>query len=341
MANFKWFNTDFRKTRSADEIRCAPRGKQAIAVAAGLLMITSFAAVGCSKSKEPARVSSSNSNQMSSTGAALGPAPSMPLTAAVSDKPVAKKVVKKRPSVVSYKDVASGVSFLYPRKYSLKTGDDAKLEWNGLGPVPMNFIEPGGVTVAAVVLPENSYPGTDFASAFFNISVNRGLSAEACGKFGLTDSVHPDEPAKAAKVKVGGKEFDQVEDFGGEAIKQADAKYYHLYENGACYEFAIGLGTAGYGIEEGIEPVDRAQVFAKLEKILATVKLQPVAEKEVTVARTDELVGKDVTASGASDTDKGTMEKKTDTSKELAVEKSSVQEGGSAKSAPPSDSVQK
>jgi hypothetical protein len=208
----------------------------------------------------------------------------------------------------------------------------------------MNFIEPGGLTVAAVVLPEDSYPGTDFASAFFNISVNRSLSAEACGKFGLTDSVHPDEPAVAAKVKIAGKEFDQVEDFGGEAIKQADAKYYHLYENGACYEFALGLGTAGYGVEEGIEPVDRAQVFAKLEKILATVKLQPVAEKQITVAKTDQPATKEET--GGAVTDTGTkgmaVEKTADiANREVIVEKGTTPASPTAKSVQTSDTMQK
>lgn len=341
MANFKRFNSDFKQTRAAKETGCASSGKPMAALAAGLLMITSFAAVGCSKSKEATPASRTNSSQLSSSSTVT---PTMTPIVAVSQKPVAKKMVKKRPSMVTYKDMASGVSFQYPRKYALKTGGEAKLEWNGLGPVPMNFIEPGGLTVAAVVLPENSYPGTDFVSAFFNISVNRSLSAEACGKFGLTDSVHPDEPAAAAKVKIAGKEFDQVEDFGGEAIKQADAKYYHLYENGACYEFALGLGTAGYGVEEGIEPVDRSQVFAKLERILATVKLQPVGEKELTVAKSDQQGTKEVTGGAVTETDSKGMavEKTSDISnKEVNVEKSPISDSGTAKTAQASDTTPK
>jgi hypothetical protein len=154
--------------------------------------------------------------------------------------------------------------------------------------------------------------------------VNRALSAEACSKFSLGDALHPDEPAAATKIKVGDKELDQVEAFGGEAIKQADAKYYHLYENGACYEFALGLGTAGYGIEEGIEPVDRAQVFSKLEKILATVKLQPVSEKEIVVARSSEPGTKDA----ATETSKPDALVKTSegTGKEVSAEKSTIPE---------------
>lgn len=340
MANFKLFNSDFRQTRAAEETGCASSGKRMVALAASLLITTSFAAVGCSKSKEGTRVSTPTPSSSQPSSSTVTPVPMTPILA-VSEKPLAKKVVKKRPSTVTYKDVASGISFQYPRKYALKTGEDAKLEWNGLGPVGMNFIEPGGLTVAAVVLPENSYPGTDFASAFFNISVNRSLSAEACGKFGRTDSVHP---AAAAKVKIAGKEFDQVEDFGGEAIKQADAKYYHLYENGACYEFALVLGTAGYGVEEGIEPVDRARVFAKLEKILATVKLQPVAKKEVTLAKSNEPATKEVTGGAVTETGtKGVAVEKTADigNKEVTVEKSTTPDSGTAKSVQTSDTIQK
>jgi hypothetical protein len=342
MANSKLFNSDFRQTRAAEETGYASSGKRIAALAASLLIITSFAAVGCSKSKEGTRVSTPSSSQPSSSST-VSPVAMTPILA-VNEKPVAKKVLKKRPSTVTYKDVASGISFQYPRKYTLKTGEDAKLDWNGLGPVGMNFIEPGGVTVAAVVLPENSYPGTDFASAFFNISVNRSLSAEACGKFGLTDSVHPEEAAAAAKVKIGGKEFEQVEDFGGEAIKQADAKYYHLYENGACYEFALGLGTAGYGVEDGIEPVDRAQVFAKLERILATVKLQPVAEKQITVAKSDQPATKEMSRDAVTDTGtKGmAVEKTADiANKEVTVEKSTTPASATAKSVQASETIPK
>jgi hypothetical protein len=41
------------------------------------------------------------------------------------------------------------------------------------------------------------------------------------------------------------------------------------------------LGTAGYGAKDGVEPVDRDQVFAKLEKILATVKVNPIEQEQV------------------------------------------------------------
>ena len=63
-------------------------------------------------------------------------------------------------------------------------------------------------------------------------------------------------------------------------MKQTDARYYHAFSNGACYEFALGIGTEGNVDGEGIKPVDRDQLFGKLEKILASVKLQPAVVPE-------------------------------------------------------------
>jgi hypothetical protein len=193
-----------------------------------------------------------------------------------------KKVHKKRPTTVTYRDANSGVSFVYPRKYELVTGDKAQPQFAEMGAAPMNFVQPGAVTVATVTLPEASYPGTDFTSAFFNVNVNRGVSEQECSHFAFVDTRNADgEPVDAEKVKVGSKDMETTSDFSGSAVKQAEAQYYHSYENGACYEFVLGLGTAGYGTANGVEPVDRAEVFKKLEKILASVKIQPVEQERV------------------------------------------------------------
>ena len=147
--------------------------------------------------------------------------------------------------------------------------------------VPMNFVQPGGVAVATVALPGGSYPGTDFASAFFNVNVNRSVSEQECAHFAFVDTRNADgEPVDAEKVKIGSTDMEMTSDFSANAIKQAETQYYHSYENGACYEYVLGLGTAGYGTKDGIEPVNRDEVFAKLEKILATVKINPVETEQ-------------------------------------------------------------
>jgi len=145
----------------------------------------------------------------------------------------------------------------------------------------MNFVQPGGVAVATVSLPGGSYPGTDFASAFFNVNVNRSVSEQECAHFAFVDTRNADgEPVDAEKVKIGLTDMEMTSDFTASAMKQAETQYYHSYENGACYEYVLGLGTAGYGSKDGIEPVNRDEVFAKLEKILTTVKINPIEAEQ-------------------------------------------------------------
>jgi len=244
-----------------------------IATVSGLTLLGTSA---CSRGSNKTATSAASQNSINQTLSAVS-TPTPPPTAATPAP--AKKVARKRPSTVTYKESSYGVSFRYSRKYALKTGDEAHRDLAGLGPLPTNFAQPGGVIVATVEVPHDAYPDTDFASAFFNVSVNRSLSADECGQFALP--VHLEtESVPAAKVKIGATEFDEVEDTDANQPKQADAKYYHVFQNGACYEFALGLGTSNDG-DSGVSPVDRGAVFGKLERILSTVKIQPVAEPVV------------------------------------------------------------
>jgi hypothetical protein len=216
-----------------------------------------------------AGVSSPASNSATPAGAVT--------TAQANTVPVAaaKKSPRKRPANVTFSDANSGVSFLYPRKFALSSGNDALPQFAGLGAASMNFVQPGGVAVATVVLPDGSYPGTDFASAFFNVNVNRNVSEQECAHFALADSHNVNgQSMDTEKVKIGSTDMETTSNFSASALTQTETQYYHSYENGACYEYVLSLGTAGYGVKDGAEPVNRDVVFAKLEKILATVKIK-------------------------------------------------------------------
>ena len=249
-----------------------------------------FGAIACSKqSSKPAVVAVSSPTTLPSPPAVAA----LPAAAMTEAVPVKKqKAVKKRPANVRYSDVNTGVSFLYPRRAALISGDKAQPELAAIGEVPMNFVQPGGTTVATVALPENSYPGTDFASAFFKVNVNPSVSEKECAHFAFVDTRNGDgEPIDAERVKVGDVNMEMTSDFTAGAVKQADTQYYHSYESGACYEYVLGLGTEGFGTEAGVEHVNRDQVFAKLEKILATVKIDPVEHASVAEAAATTMTG--------------------------------------------------
>ena len=265
------------------------------------LLIVCSVAVGCSSDK-PKPVSTTTETPITQSTPPITtssmPAQVMPVQQAAA-KPVHKKIVHRAPPTLAYADKTSGVSFQYPRKYELKTGDAAN-ELVSSGPIPMDFVQPGGTALAAVSVPDSAYPNSDLASAFFNVSVNKTLTADQCGEFSVPqpNPAAPSDPTVQAtaqlatppisKLMVGDMELQSAEtNASGETsngTREAASKYYHVFQNGACYEFALRVTTTANSsptTESTTKPVNRDEVFQRLEKILATVKINPVASPEV------------------------------------------------------------
>ncbi|MBZ5600297.1 MAG: hypothetical protein LAN83_18480 [Acidobacteriia bacterium] len=261
-------------------------GKRTSAALAGAslaaAMLTAFLLTsGCSKGSSKPAATSNPAPQATPVAAAPAP-PTPPATQPPEVKKPGHKSSRQH-KLSAYTNPAYGVSFRYPKYYNLKEGDKANLQWDGLGPVEMNFVQPGGSTLTAVELPPSMYVGTDFTSAFFNVSVNPKLTADQCGEFAWPETGSPDENLLIPeKTKVGTIELEGIEASAATQTQQADAKYYHIFQNGMCYEFALGVETtASDDAADGIKSVDRDQVFRKLNWILSTVKIQPVDVPEV------------------------------------------------------------
>ena len=343
-------------------------GKNAGALLFGALLIVCSLTVGCTKD-EPKPVSSNNQIPVSQN-----PTPNTmlssntPAPAVLPAKPAPKKIVKKRPATVTYADQTYGVTFEYPRKYGLETGN-AATELVASSPLPMNFVVPGGVALAAVELPETAFADTDLSAAYFNVSVNKDVTAEQCGEFAVPQpkAVAPSEATQAAaqpvttesvssksgssqpvstenastqaptqsgstenpaqqtatastaavattsapttpmstsstpvpptstatpaasvaaastsKLMLGDLELQSAEAVAGEGNRQSDTKYFHIFQNGGCYEFALNVTTMAHETEGAMKHVDRDKVFNRLAAIMATVKINPVATPEVT-----------------------------------------------------------
>jgi hypothetical protein len=288
MANFTELHLsnnpqDPRKSKNTNHTKSLSKEKALFG--AGLIAVTAVSGVfllitnGCSKgSKAASNISAPAPVSQNVTTPAPGVAAVQPPVTA--PKPTKKRVQRKAPTA-TFTEPAYGVSFKYPKSYLLKAGDDSQLDLAGLGTVKTNFVQPGAVTVAAIELPRSSYPGTDFTAAYFGMSVNSTLSQEQCEQFAFPKSEHPEsEPGSVSKVKIAGTEYAMVEDLGGSDKQESHVKYFHHFENGNCYEFSMGLGTLDDTVA-GLKPVKRSLVFGRMEQILASVKLQPVAVPEV------------------------------------------------------------
>ena len=288
---------------------------------AALLIVCSLT-VGCSSNNDqPKPVTSNKQIPVTQPQTPVAPAPVMQ----AENKPAPKKIVHKKPATVNYTDKNTGVTFEYPRRYAIETGSAAS-DLVASSPLPMNFIAPGGVALAAVELPETGFANTDFSSAFFNVSVHKSLTADQCTEFAVpqpkvmststptpapsTESAStssapapapstetkpeqsasaqpaPEQPTaskssdasepQGSKLLVGDLELRATEAVTGEGTRQSDSKYFHVFQNGSCYEFALNV-TTDKSADGVTKHVDRDKVFSRLEQILSTVKINSVA----------------------------------------------------------------
>src|SRR5205085_9314189 len=148
--------------------------------------------------------------------------------------------------------------------------------------------KPGAVEIASLDMPDGLYPETDFSSALLNVSVHQGLSEDECGQFAaqsndaaVTKTTDADQstksadPSKPSAIKLGANQFTEIEQMSGACDRQSDLKYFHLFKNGACYEFALDVETSRKA-DEDLAQVDRGKIFHQLEKILASAQIKDV-----------------------------------------------------------------
>jgi hypothetical protein len=289
-------------------------------IATSLLGLSLFETGGCSKTSDKSATISAPT-ETAPLPALPGPAaslqPAAPVSSAGAKAPTRKTRIQRTLIASSYTNPLYGVSFRYPKNYSLMEGDTANAEWTRLEPIAMNFVQPGGTTLTMVELPNRLYPGTDLASAFFTVSVHTGLNRASCGQFASSDpgpaaagasgdggdgappaAVSPVatssiESAPAEPLDGPSTELDRT---GDQGARHADAKYYHVFENGACYEFALGFETtAPDPTASPIKAVDRSLVFRKLNWMLSTVKIEAagVPDEATQAPLTPATLGKD------------------------------------------------
>jgi len=150
------------------------------AISAGTVMaVVLFLAISCS------RQSSNSTGKISPPAVPAASAPAATTAASAAADPP-KKIKRHRPANATYVNGTYGVSFSYPRKYSLQAGDGKSSL-----PVPANFVKPGAVEIAAVDLQDSSFTDTDFTAGLLNVTVNPGMTSDECAQF-VPSSKDPD-----------------------------------------------------------------------------------------------------------------------------------------------------
>jgi hypothetical protein len=267
------FNDVTTTTRRNPDTTSDPKwiGKYRAAILGSSLMLVGLLGVyGCTKKSEQ-RVASLSQNP---------PAPSAPaVPEATAIHPVApKRMVQRTSHLAVYANDAYGISFRYPRNYKLKTfetpsGDGQPTAMEG------SMADPGEVPLATLQMPQNLYPGTDFSDGYFSVSANGRLTDAACQQ-----SVVTNEDSKLMTEKINGLEFHWTENSSSEGLNRFSWRTYAAFVNGTCYQAQYGFEKAAALVSEdkvASKDVKSAQVFGRLQTILSSLKIRPVATPAV------------------------------------------------------------
>jgi hypothetical protein len=245
-------------------------GKYRAAILGSSLMLVGLLGIyGCTKKSEQHMA-------VASPHAPVAPIAPVSETAATAVLPVApKRMVQRRSPTATYSNDAYGISFRYPRNYKLKAWDanaeDAKpasLEQSMGG-------DPAEVPLATVQMPQSLYPKTDFDDGYFSVSANRSLSEGACLQSAIVN-----EDSKVMTDTVNGVQFQWTKNSATEGDYHSEWRSYAGFSNGVCYQVQLGLATSVTPEPADASPikaVNSARVFARLNAILSSVKIRPVA----------------------------------------------------------------
>jgi hypothetical protein len=206
-------------------------------------------------------------------------APRANLLLAGGDAAAHETEAKEVPPAV-YVSKKYGVTWQYPRTYVLRKGANANLNLSGQPAAASAFDGAGGVTLGTVNIPSRVYPGNNFRSGSLTVRVNPQISQDACGQIKISAADGGEDTAfPSSRVTVGTIDFveagDEVEDGSAAAGTITQEKFYHVYDNDACYEFAMSVSMAG-SAEKGADSADqRDDVFERLNEILTSVTIVP------------------------------------------------------------------
>ncbi len=74
-------------------------------------------------------------------------------------------------------------------------------------------------------------------------------------------------------MKIDGLEFHGADEGDAGLGHQFGGTYYHSFVEGMCYELGEGISTSGYGSVDGLQQLDAEHVFAGLNRILRSVRI--------------------------------------------------------------------
>jgi len=198
------------------------------------------------------------------------PVASAPAATLSPAHPVSKPAPRES-AFSTYTNPEYGVTFRYPRNYALDEGAPEDLP-GVRSEAELQSEQPGAILVATVVVPDDSYPNTNFAGGSLQFGVNPYLPAEGCRD--LLISQMGDSTGPTGVTTVQGVAFAWAESDERDASAEYFERDYAGFSNGTCYEFFLRVSVSSTEDQERLRPADEKRILSQLEKIVSSLQIQ-------------------------------------------------------------------
>jgi hypothetical protein len=169
-----------------------------------------------------------------------------------------------------YNNPQHGISFRYPRNYSLEEGDVQEHSFFLKKQEDLDIDQPGAQLVATVSIPEDGYPNTTFELGSLQLVVDQSANEKAC-----RDSLIAGPTVNGSgTTTVQGVVFswsEQETETGGTKILE---RTYTGYSRGTCYTFLLTVAAEEAPDPDGFKkPANTAKIMKQLEKIISSTEI--------------------------------------------------------------------
>jgi hypothetical protein len=234
-----------------------------------MVAVGSLELAGCGG--EAARSAQTTRAQTSATSAGPNKNTSQASLATKPNRPPRKEFGREA-SLSTYHNPEQGISFRYPRNYSLEEGDVQESSFFLKRQEDLDIERPGATLLATVLIPEDGYPNTTFEHGSLQLVVNETGTEKNCRESAL---VGADENS-AKTMTVQGIMFR----WSGRESETAGTKIlergYAGYSQATCYEFLVTVAAEQAPDPDGFKkPADTNKIMKQLEKIVVSAQFFP------------------------------------------------------------------
>ncbi len=247
-----------------------------------LAAVGSFELSGCGG--EAAR-----SAQAQKSSAAAGPNKNTrQASLASSPARAARKEFAREATLSIYHNPEAGISFRYPRNFSLEEGDVQESSFFLKRQEDLDGEQPGATLIATVQIPEDGYPNTTFEHGSLQLVIHETGTEKTCREAHLVESGGNGARTTAIQGIVFRWNERESETAGTKIVERA----YAGYSQATCYEFLLTVAAEEAPDPDGFrKPADINKIMKHLEKVVETLQIftksprPPVESGEETAGR--------------------------------------------------------